>query len=80
MSFLHYLTTRRNLTSSDCYTKEQYLVFLSWTQYVALPLVRSCCLSHEPVHAPKQGEHRCGEHRKQRRLCATDQRIPQAHD
>lgn len=36
MSFLHYLTTRRNLTSSDCYTKEQYLVFLSWTQYVAL--------------------------------------------
>jgi hypothetical protein len=36
MSFLHYLTTRRNLSSSDCYTKEQYLVFLSWTQYVAL--------------------------------------------
>lgn len=33
MSFLHYLIAPLGYNSTDCYTKEQSLVFLSWTQY-----------------------------------------------
>lgn len=36
LSFLHYLTTNTSRTSNDCYSIEQYLIFLSWTQYVSL--------------------------------------------
>ena len=32
MSFMHYLATNTSRVTLDCYTIEQYLVFLSWTQ------------------------------------------------
>jgi hypothetical protein len=33
MSFMHYLTTNTSRVTTDCYSIEQYLEFLSWTQY-----------------------------------------------
>jgi hypothetical protein len=36
LSFLHYLSTNTSRSTLDCYAIEQYLAFLSWTQYEIL--------------------------------------------
>lgn len=41
MSFLHYLSTNTSRVTLDCYAIEQYLAFLSWTQYESSPLTPS---------------------------------------
>jgi hypothetical protein len=37
LSFLHYLILNQSRFTEDCYTVEQNLVFLSWTQYDGTP-------------------------------------------
>ncbi len=47
MSFMHYLATNTSRVTPDCYSIEQYLVFLSWTQYDHPACIRASSNDHQ---------------------------------